>query len=82
MHSLAALARFNSTYCMHTDVHGKGKYGQKYVLYYYDRYTYSSSIDSTTVSIRRELIYYTYMKSNKLLIIILFGEQTNHMNGY
>lgn len=38
--ALAALARFNSTYCMHTDVHGKGKYGQKYVLYYYDRYTY------------------------------------------
>ena len=45
-------------------------------------HTKASSIDSTTVSIRRELIYYTYMKSNKLLIIILFGEQTNHMNGY
>jgi hypothetical protein len=52
----------------------------KYVLYHYDRYTYSSSIDSTTVSIRRGLIYYTYMKSNKLLIIILFRKQTNHMN--
>ena len=80
MHSLAALARFNTTVCIQTYTGGGSM--DKYVLYNYDRYTYSSSIDSTTVSIRRELIYYTYMKSNKLLIIILFGEQTNHMNGY
>ena len=57
--ALAALARFNTTVCIQTYT-GGGSIDKKYVLYYYDRYTYSSSIDSTTVSIRRGLIYYTY----------------------